>query len=205
MNTTKTNETTSSKKIPQAEKSSAANKSKAGKPANAKKPEEEEGVNAIALLRAQHREVEGLFDELEDADTFAKKEKFGKIADALAVHASIEEMIFYPGVRGKDEAMEALLLEALEEHLGVKRIIADLLETKASDETFDAKVKVLREQVEHHVEEEENEIFPKAKKQLKEDVLVRLGAEMSALQEGLEAQGSPRDRVMDETKHAADL
>lgn len=160
-------------------------------------------MNAIKLLKSQHREVEKLFSRLEKAKAPAKKELFAKLADSLAVHASIEEHHFYPAVKAK--RTEDILLESLEEHLSIKRVIADLLETDAGDETFDAKVKVLKEQVEHHVEEEEEDLFPKVSKLLDETELEAIGQEMSAEQAELEEKGEPRRAVPSETAKAASL
>ena len=99
-------------------------------------------MNAIELLKSQHRAVEKLFTQIDSAKTAAAKQKlFVQIADSLAVHATIEEHQFYPTVRAK--RTEDILLEALEEHVGIKRVLADLLETEAKDPTFDAKIKVL--------------------------------------------------------------
>ena len=161
-------------------------------------------MNAIDLLESQHREVEKLFPRIEKAASPAAKEAlFAEIADKLAVHAAIEEHRFYPAVKAK--RTEDILLEALEEHLGIKRVLADLLETEASDESFDAKVKVLKEQVEHHVGEEENDLFPKVRKLLSKDDLEAIGQEMSAEQSELEEKGTPRDTIPSETEHASSL
>ena len=126
-------------------------------------------MNAIELLETQHKEVKALFNKIEKAGGEAKRELFEKIADDLAVHSAIEEKHFYPATRAA--RTEELLQEAVEEHLAVKRIIADLLEMDPAEAQFDAKIQVLREQVEHHVEEEEGELFPKARKLLSEDDL----------------------------------
>ena len=160
-------------------------------------------MDAIALLKSQHREVETLFSKIEKAkDSRVKAELFGELADSLAGHATIEENQFYPAVRAK--ATEDILLESLEEHLGIKRVLADLLQLDADDETFDAKITVLKEQVEHHVGEEEKDLFPKVKKLDDEAELDALGAKMQAEFDDLEA-GHPRDAVPSETKHAAPL
>src|SRR4051794_28000919 len=104
------------------------------------------GMNAIDMLKKEHRAVEELFEQFEKAGSpDAKRTVFEQIADALAVHATIEEKHFYPAAKG--QGTEDLLLESVEEHLEVKRLIADLLELDASDETFEAKVKVLQENV----------------------------------------------------------
>jgi hemerythrin superfamily protein len=160
-------------------------------------------VNAIDLLEGQHREVEELFGKLEKASGREKQATFKQIADKLAVHAAIEERDFYPAVKAK--RTEDILLESLEEHLGIKRVLADLLALKAGDETFDAKAKVLKEQVEHHVGEEENDLFPKVKKIMDEETLVAIAQQMTATQEELIEKGDPRDAVPSETDHAAPL
>lgn len=166
----------------------------------------DEQVDAIKLLKSQHDEVEALFEEYEKAEADGEKlEIFKKIADNLAAHATIEEKVFYPAAYGEgEEDLEDLLREAVEEHLGIKRIIADLVEMQPSDENFDAKVKVLKEQVEHHVEEEEGELFPKAKKELDAADLEVMGAEMEEMFEAL-VPGEPRMDVPAETDEAAPL
>jgi hemerythrin superfamily protein len=159
-------------------------------------------MSAIDMLEADHREVEDLFEEFESAESAAQKRAiFEELADKLAVHAAIEEKHFYPAAKSK--GTEALLLEAAEEHLSAKRLIADLLALDASDDTFDAKVKVLEEQIEHHVEEEEGELFPKVKKLLGGEALDALEQEMTATREELLATGDPRDNVPAETDTAA--
>lgn len=160
-------------------------------------------MSAIDMLEAQHREVEELFEKFESAQSGKKQQIFQEIASKLAVHAAIEEKHFYPAV--KSDESEDLLLEALEEHLGVKRVIADLLKLDSSDETFDAKVKVLKEQVEHHVEEEETELFAQAEDILDEDQLDALEQEMTATQEELLASGAALKSLPKETQHATPL
>jgi hemerythrin superfamily protein len=161
-------------------------------------------MNAIKLLKSQHREVEKLFSKIESTkDIRQKDELFTKIADSLAVHAAIEEHHFYPAV--KANRTEDMLLEAVEEHVGIKRVIADLLDTDVADETFDAKIKVLKEDVEHHVKEEEDELFPKVAKLFDEDQLEAIGQEMSAEQAELEEKGDPRLAVPGETERAATI
>jgi hemerythrin superfamily protein len=158
-------------------------------------------MGAIDMLESQHREVEDLFEEFEDAEGAEKQEIFLQIADKLAVHAAIEEKHFYPAAKAKDT--EDLLLEAAEEHLSVKRLIADLLKLDPKDDTFEAKVQVLQEQVEHHVEEEEGELFPKVEKLLDETTLMALEQEMTATADELLSKGNPRDQVPGETGEAA--
>src|SRR5262245_46405296 len=161
-------------------------------------------MNAIKLLKQQHREVEALFKHLEKAKTGAQRRKdFDRIADALAVHATVEEKHFYPSVNTR--ATEEILLESLEEHLAVKRVIADLLSLEPDDPTFEAKAKVLRDEVEHHVEEEEHTLFPKVQKLIDEETLESIGEAMEATQAELMESGAPRQAVPAETEHAATL
>jgi hemerythrin superfamily protein len=137
---------------------------------------EEKPVNALDLLEQQHRQVEGLFKELKKARTVPQKRRLcGELAKALAVHTKLEETIFYPAVFG-DETEETLR-ESVEEHLVAKRILADLLKMAPSDPQFMGKVSVLEEVVRHHVEEEENELFPQVRKECGDDLEV-LGASL---------------------------
>ncbi|MGZ6124120.1 MAG: hemerythrin domain-containing protein [Myxococcales bacterium] len=160
-------------------------------------------MNAIELLKHQHEEAKKLFGQIEAAGDEEKAALFEQLADALAVHATIEEKHFYPATR--NARTEELLQEAVEEHLSVKRLIADLLEMSPEDAQFDAKVTVLKEQVEHHVEEEEGELFPKVKKMLGEDELEDLGVVMEDTAEDLKSAGAPRESVPAETGAAAPL
>jgi hemerythrin superfamily protein len=111
--------------------------------------------DAIALLKQDHRTVEELFAQFEKASGEGRKQKLAEqICLELSVHATIEEEIFYPACEGKVE--DDLLKEAYVEHDGAKVLIAEIeAGSEQSDDFFDAKVKVLREQIEHHVEEEE--------------------------------------------------
>ena len=161
-------------------------------------------MNAIDLLKKQHEEAKSLFRQIESAREPVKKQQlFEQLADALAVHATIEEKHFYPASR--NAATEDLLREALEEHLAAKRLIADLLECDAEDEQFDAKIMVLKEEIEHHVEEEEEDLFPKVKNLLSADELEDLAVVMEDLAEELKEQGEPRAAVPNETAQAAPL
>jgi hemerythrin superfamily protein len=161
-------------------------------------------MNAIELLESQHREVEDLFSQIEGTrDSDEKDRLFIELADRLAIHTSIEEHNFYPAV--KAQQTEEILLESLEEHLGVKRVLSDLLDTETDDETFGAKLKVLKDLVSHHVEEEEGTLFPKVAKLLDGDELEALGQTMSAEQAELEDKGSPHESVPAETEKAATI
>jgi hemerythrin superfamily protein len=165
-------------------------------------------VNAIELLKQQHREVEELFEELEAAGENAVKTKertFQKIADALALHAEIEEKIFYPEAKEAVEDAEDELREAVEEHLSAKRIIADLMATGPQDEQFMARCKVLKEQIEHHVEEEEQELFPKVQKSCDAETLEEMGSRMEEMADELRAAGSPSQSIPGQTDQPSPL
>src|SRR5262245_15207645 len=156
-------------------------------------------MNAIRLLKQQHREVEALFNQMHKATSdSARRTVFEKIADALAVHAAIEERHFYPSV--KDEATEAVLLESVEEHLAIKRVIADLLQLDAVDAAFAAKLKVLEDEVDRHVDEEEEVLFPKVEELLDEESLESVGESMEDTRDELVATGNPRQAVPSETE-----
>ncbi|MFY1831392.1 hemerythrin domain-containing protein [Myxococcus fulvus] len=162
-------------------------------------------MNALELLEQQHEEVKKLFAQygkLPDHADARRSELFKKIADRLAAHTTIEELYFYPST--KSERTEDELREAVEEHLSAKRIIADLLEMEPDDEEFDAKMKVLQEQIEHHVEEEEEELFKKVRKLLSKEQLEDLGIQMEQEFETL-MKGEPRRNIPAETDHAAPL
>lgn len=120
--------------------------------------------NAITLLKEDHRAVKKLFKEFEDAKGEGRKEKLARrICLELSIHAKIEEEIFYPACEGRVE--EDLLKEAFVEHDAAKLLIAEIeAGSGQSDDFFDAKVKVLSEEIEHHVEEEEKELFPEVRK-----------------------------------------
>ncbi|HEY6100221.1 MAG TPA: hemerythrin domain-containing protein [Anaeromyxobacter sp.] len=163
-------------------------------------------MNAIDLLKKQHREVEGLFEKFEGAGDGARKTKerlCREIADQLAVHAEIEEKIFYP--ESKQESTEDILRESVEEHLAIKRTLADLIESAVEDPQFDARVKVLRELVEHHVGEEEKDLFPKVKKACSKEELEDMGARMEKLAEELELQGEPSKNIPSQTDEPAPI
>jgi hemerythrin superfamily protein len=116
--------------------------------------------SAITLLKQDHREVEEFFEEYEGLDNNrVKTELARKICNALKVHTQIEEEIFYPAAR-KATGDEDLLDEALVEHAGAKHLISEIESMKVGDDLYDAKIRVLGEQVKHHVREEEEELFP---------------------------------------------
>jgi hypothetical protein len=139
---------------------------------------------AVQLLKKDHREVEGFFDDYEQLDEQDEKlALFKKIALALKVHTQIEEEIFYPAERGDVE--DDMLDEAQVEHDGAKKLIAEIEKMQPGDDLYDAKVKVLGEYIKHHVKEEEQPggIFAQAKKG--EEDLEEMGKEMKTRKEEL--------------------
>ncbi len=160
-------------------------------------------MNALELLKDQHEEVKALFARIEETvDPEEKDELIQELSDNLAAHATIEEQLFYPAAYGS--STKELLAEAVEEHLAAKRIIADLLDLTSKDESFDAKVKVLKEQIEHHVHEEESELFPEVHRTMAEEELEALGEQMDELFER-EMDEDPSEKVPEQTAKAAPL
>ena len=142
---------------------------------------------AITLLKKDHREVDGWFDEYEQLEADAEKlALFNKIALALKVHTRIEEEIFYPEERGQIE--DDMLDEAYVEHDGAKKLIAEIEAMRPGDEYYDAKVKVLGEYIKHHVKEEEQPggLFAQAKKG--DEDLDAMGERLKARKEELMAE-----------------
>ena len=126
------------------------------------------GSDAIEMLTSDHKRVKALFKKFaglkeQSTDAEEKAALAMEICDELTLHAEIEEEIFYPAVRNAINDSD-LMDEALVEHAGAKELIAQLKEMDPSDELYDAKVSVLGEQIDHHVKEEEGEMFPKAKR-----------------------------------------
>jgi hemerythrin superfamily protein len=140
--------------------------------------------DAVALIKADHRKVEQLFREFEDAGDRAYKTKqrlATQIVNELEVHATIEEETYYPAVEAKAKKDgKELVAEAVEEHHVVRILLGELSSMSAEDEAFDAKVTVLMENVRHHVEEEEEELLPQSEEVLGKEELTGLGEEMAA-------------------------
>jgi iron-sulfur cluster repair protein YtfE (RIC family) len=140
--------------------------------------------DAIALLTKGHAEVHKLFleeEKVEKRSASGKVDLFNQIKAALVVHTTIEEEIFYPAVKkARSEHIKDEVREATEEHKQIKSMLAQISEITPDDESYDMKVKVLKEDVEHHVKEEEGEMFPDARKYLGEKRLDALGEEMVA-------------------------
>ena len=161
-------------------------------------------LDVLVLLTQQHRQMEGLLKSLLDADAADERAALlARAGDELAVHIGAEEAVFYPAVQAA--RTEDILLESLEEHLSLKRLLADLLALSPSQTTFEPKCKVLEEQVRHHHKEEEEHLFPKVHKLLGDAERERLGAEVRRHEERLRAQGQPRCQVRGQTDAAEPL
>jgi len=147
------------------------------------------GPDAIKLLTADHKEVKAMFTAFEalkkdDAGDHSKAELVQRICTALTIHATIEEEIFYPAVREAIDDID-LMDEADVEHAGAKDLIAQLESASPGDDHYDAKVTVLGEMIDHHVKEEEGEMFPKASKAIDTGIV---GAELEARQAELKGE-----------------
>ena len=149
-------------------------------------------MDAIALLKADHDKVKKLLAELEtttERGVKTRSELFATIKGELTVHETIEEEIFYPALK-EHPKMKDLVLEAYEEHHVVDTVMAELDRLPVDDETWGAKAKVMQENVEHHMGEEEGEMFQKARQVFDKDELELLGTRMerrkTEAQEGLQ-------------------
>jgi hemerythrin superfamily protein len=143
-------------------------------------------MKATDLLKKQHRLVEKLFKECEKTeDPRKRRQLMDEIANNLKLHTKIEEEVFYPAVRemGTSKA-EKMIDEAFEEHHVVDLVLAELPKVDPADERFEAKMTVLSELVEHHVEEEEEEMFPMAEKKLGAERIKELGQQMEQMAGG---------------------
>jgi len=178
-----------STKTPPKSKSAASAKTAAAKP-NASSPASKPkpaaaGADAIAMLEADHREVEQLFAEFEEATADARKRDLAiAICVALKVHARLEEELFYPAAFDVLDD-KSLIAEAQVEHASAKDLIAQIEAGAPGEALFDARVNVLAEYIDHHVTEEEEEIFPQCRKSKLD--LVRLGAIMALRKQELMA------------------
>jgi hypothetical protein len=146
-------------------------------------------MKATDLLKKQHKEVKALFKKVEKTENARERRQLmEEISQQLEVHTQIEEEIFYPAVRESGKKAEEMVDEAYEEHHVVKLVLKELPQVDPEDERFDAKMTVLSELVEHHAEEEEDEMFKIAEKALGKERLNELGEEMA------QRAGAPRGR-----------
>jgi hemerythrin superfamily protein len=137
-------------------------------------------MNALELLKQDHQKVKGLFQEVSHAtDTSKRKDLFDKIDTELEIHAHVEETIFYPAIEVHEE-LKDMVAEALEEHEQAKTLLGELEELGPDSHEFGSKLQQLIEAVEHHVEEEEGEMFPKIREVFEEDELEQLGQDLES-------------------------
>jgi hemerythrin-like domain-containing protein len=129
------------------------------------------------VLKRQHDETRKLFQDLAEAGGDARRATFLRLADALAAHATVEERLLYPELSHHEETGD-LARDAVEEHLVAKRLLADMLENQLPDEVFDAKCRVLEDEVTRHVEEEEAVLLPRAEKLVGRERMTELGQEI---------------------------
>ena len=159
-------------------------------------------TDPVALLVHDHRHMEHMLGKLAHAAVEDREPLFAEVADALAAHVALEEEHFYPAVRAR--RTEDILLESLEEHLSLKRVMSDLLDLDFADPHWEAKFHVLKEQAEHHHREEESHLFPKVEKLFEPSQLAELGITMETALDELHAE-HPRDRVFRRTREATPL
>jgi hemerythrin-like domain-containing protein len=159
----------------------------------------EDGGDAIELLRAQHREIDDLAQALAKARApSVKASVIAELGDLCAVHFALEERVLYPGVREVDEGNVAVL--AVEDHMNLKRLVAELLETDAEDRVFDALVATLRAEIREHVVTEEKRVFPAVRRRLSPVRLRRLAYEMRVLEFELRIASNPRLIILADTE-----
>jgi hemerythrin superfamily protein len=152
-------------------------------------------MDAITLLKNDHHTVEQLFKRFEKAGDRAhvqKRQIVDRIIEELSVHAAIEEQVFYPAVRAAVPDTEDLALESLEEHHIIKWSLSEIVDMDPAHERFDAKVTVLIENVRHHVEEEEGDLFPKVREHLGRNELAEYGDALAEAKKSAPTRPHPR-------------
>src|SRR4030095_11479006 len=161
-------------------------------------------MNVIELLKKDHQTVSGLFKTFESAkeseNQVQMEQTAAQICEELTAHATVEEELFYPAVEaragGEDEKAEDSVKEAHEEHALVKQLVGELQGMGPDDEQFEAKVKVLKDLVEHHVEEEEGTLMPRAKKLLSSEELDEMGTRVEARKGELRSESQASEARM---------
>ena len=145
-------------------------------------------MNAIELLMQDHKEAASMMDQLETADKGDRSARtvFLQLKEALTLHTQAEEQVFYPALKNHEETKD-MIPESLEEHQEVDQILAEMSSLSPGDDDFMDKLTELRDAVEHHVEEEENEMFPKAEQILGQNRLQEMGRQMQQVKQGKSA------------------
>jgi hemerythrin superfamily protein len=137
-------------------------------------------MDALELLKQDHQAVKDLFDQIDDAEDGKQRKKlFDQIDTQLNIHAHIEETVFYPEIQKIDE-LKDMVEEALEEHQEVKTLLEEIEGLDPEAEQFSASLEELMENVEHHVAEEEDEMFPKVRERCDQATLDRLGDQLES-------------------------
>ena len=153
-------------------------------------------MDAIALLKVDHKKVKELFARVEalgDTAHASRKKLFQAIDRELSAHAEVEEKIFYPAFKGRTKRnteQSDEVLEAYEEHANVKAMLNKLAAIPSGDETYNAKLQVLGELVKHHVKEEETQLFKQARQLLDKEELMDLGKAMAKAKQRIKASAS---------------
>ena len=148
-------------------------------------------MDAFEMLEEDHVKVKKLLGELDDTTergVKTREELFARIKQEMLVHETLEEELLYPALKEHDKTKE-VSLEGYEEHHVVNEIMAELEETPVDDEKWAAKFAVMKENVEHHIEEEEEEMFPKARQVLDKEQIEALGERMQQRRKELSSQG----------------
>lgn len=146
-------------------------------------------MNPFTLLKADHKKVAGIMEKIDsttERGVKTREELFAQLKTELELHTRIEETILYPALKEVDKTRD-ITFEAYEEHAVVKQLLAELEELGKDEETWTAKFTVLKENVEHHVEEEEGEMFPKAAKALSQEEVEALGTRLEKAKEDTKA------------------
>lgn len=153
-------------------------------------------MNAIELLETQHRDVDDLFARLESGagSDKARQKLFDDVADLLAIHASIEELHFYPAVKAAAERTEETVEHSLEEHVDIKRKLSICMATSLHSDKFADRLRALKDEVQHHVKDEREQLFPQVRRIFDGDQLEALGQEMTSTMAELQ-KGHPRRDV----------
>jgi hemerythrin superfamily protein len=144
-------------------------------------------MDAISVLKQQHAQVNELFSKFEKADS-GKEDLVTQICEKLTIHDKIERDIFYPAVIQEGAEIQSIILEGLEEHHLMQVMLKQLADIDSADETFEAKVKVLKELVTHHVNEEETALFKMVREVVNQEVLGRIGTQLEKATNDLIAQ-----------------
>jgi hemerythrin superfamily protein len=156
-------------------------------------------MDALALLKEDHVKAKTLMDELEkttERGVKTRQEKWTKLLKELTIHENMEEQIFYPALH-ENPKLKEIVLEALEEHHLVDEIVEQLKDTPFEDEHWSAKFKVTKENVEHHIEEEEGPMFTKVRQVFSKDELEELGSRMEAFKAEQMAEPMPEREQVD--------